>query len=250
MDNLLSTELWASLLSALLTIMVLSYLIGDNPLFRFAMHLFIGAASGYAGAIAWHNVLKPGLVDPLLSAGISGITDPSIIASVLIPWGLILILLLKLSPRTARAGALPMAILVGVGAAVVVGGALTGTILPQSQAAMESLSPTAVSPMTGETGPERSISVLIMISGTISTLVYFHFSTRRSPSGEQEPIFLEIAGIGVPSPVVMLRWVGQAFIAITFGVMYAGALSATILILAERVEFLMNTVRLILGTAG
>jgi hypothetical protein len=66
-------ELIAAFLGAIITLMVLSYLIGDNPLFRLAIHIFIGSASGYAGAIAWHNVLKPGLLDPLFEAGIGGI---------------------------------------------------------------------------------------------------------------------------------------------------------------------------------
>ena len=40
------------IVAMLLTVMVLSYLIGDNPLFRIASHLFIGVAAGYACALA------------------------------------------------------------------------------------------------------------------------------------------------------------------------------------------------------
>jgi len=47
------------ILAALLTIMMLSYIIGDNPFFRLACYIFIGVASGYAGAMAWHQVLWP-----------------------------------------------------------------------------------------------------------------------------------------------------------------------------------------------
>ena len=35
----------------LLTLMVFSYLIGDNPLFRIAVYLFIGVSSGYAATV-------------------------------------------------------------------------------------------------------------------------------------------------------------------------------------------------------
>jgi predicted membrane protein len=38
-----------AIIGFILTIMVLSYIIGDNALFRLAIHIFIGAASGYAG---------------------------------------------------------------------------------------------------------------------------------------------------------------------------------------------------------
>ena len=120
----------------------------------------------------------------------------------------------------------------GVGAAGVVGGAITGTLIPQSMASMESLSPAVEAPATGETGFERVINVLIMLVGTISTLSYFRFSTRRTPSGRADL-----------SP--LMEWVsivGRLFIAVTFGVMYAGALSATIVILAERLQFLWTAV--------
>ena len=54
-----SADLFGGLLAWLLTVMVLSYLVRDNPMFRVATYLFVGVASGYAGAIAWHNVLEP-----------------------------------------------------------------------------------------------------------------------------------------------------------------------------------------------
>lgn len=48
--------------SFLLTLMVLSYLIGDNPAFRVAVYIFIGVAAGYAAAVVWHQVLDPHLL--------------------------------------------------------------------------------------------------------------------------------------------------------------------------------------------
>jgi len=48
-----------------------------------------------------------------------------------------LLLLLKLSPRTARLGIPSMAFLVGVGAAVAIGGAIMGTLFPQTWASMQ-----------------------------------------------------------------------------------------------------------------
>jgi hypothetical protein len=223
-----TADLFGGLLAWLLTLMVLSYLIRDNPLFRVATYLFVGVASGYAGAIAWHNVLEPGLVDPFVQRGLGAATDITLI----VPWILILLLMFKLSPATSRLGSISTALLVGVGAGVVVGGAITGTLIPQSVAAMTTLSPSAVTPTTGETGIERSFSVLMLLVGTISTLVYFHFTARRMPSGE-------IRRNGLVSAVA---WVGRMFIAVTFGVMYAGVLMATLIVLSERVQFLVNYV--------
>ncbi len=228
MPDGLTLDLIGGALAWLLTIMILSYLVGDNPLFRLATYMFIGVASGYAGAIAWHNVLEPGLVDPLLDLGLGALTDFTLV----IPWILILLLLLKLSPSTARYGSLPVALLVGVGAAVVVGGAITGTLLPQTVAAMDTLSPGAVSPQTGETGLERMANVSILLIGTVSTLLYFRFTARRTETGEARRNRL----------LAPLAMVGRWFIALTFGVMYAGALAATLVIFSERVQFLVDFV--------
>ena len=243
-------DLIVLILPPLLTIMVLSYLIGDNPLFRLAMHLFIGVAAGYAGSIAWHNVLKPGLIDPLFSAGLEGILSPAMIVTVIVPWILVLILVLKFSPGTARFATLPMALLVGVGAAVIVGGAISGTLIPQSRAAMLSLIPLSEPGQPIDVLIEQLISPLIVILGTISTLLYFQFTERRTLTGERPRTYFVLFGLNLPKPMVVLRRLGQVFIATTFGVMYAGALAATIIILSERIQFLWNSVQEILNRFG
>lgn len=238
-------------IAPLLTIMVLSYIFaGDNPAYRFATHIFIGVAAGYAGAIAYHNVLKPSLIDTIIEAGILGLADPEIIVTVIIPILLVILLLLKLSPSTARFGTLPLALMVGVGAAVVVGGAITGTLVPQSLASMESLNPGQVSPLTGETGAERLINVSIILIGTITTLLFFRFTVSRSKSGEEDRPMTSIAGITVPGPLGALRSIGKGFIAIAFGAVYAGAFAAVIVILAERVQYLVDVMFLLLGNLG
>jgi hypothetical protein len=243
--------LLTAIIAPLLTLMVLSYIFaGDNPAYRFATYIFIGVAAGYAGAIAYHNVLKPSLIDPLVAAGILGITDPEIIITVLLPLLLVAMLLLKLSPTTARFGTLPLALMVGVGAAVVVGGAITGTLIPQSLASMESLNPTQVSPLTGETGAERLINVIILLIGTITTLLFFRFTVSRSKTGEEERPMTSIAGITVPGPLGALRSVGKGFIAIAFGAVYAGAFAAVIVVLAERVQYLVDVVFALIGSFG
>lgn len=218
----------------LLTIMVLSYLIGDNPLFRIASHLFIGVAAGYAGALAARSVLWPGLVQPILQAGLGGLIQPSAVLTLIVPALLALLLLLKVLPGASRLGTFSTAFLVGVGAAVVVGGAITGTLIPQSLAAMGTLNPAVVSPQTGETGLERVLNVIIVLVGTVSTLAYFRFTMRKKPAG---------SGTAV-SPITLagraLSAIGRSFIALAFGVMYAGALSGTLLILAQRIQFLWD----------
>ena len=222
------------IVAALLTIMVLSYLIGDNPFFRLASHLFVGVAAGYAGALAARSVLWPGLLQPILQAGFGGLLNPTAAVTLLAPALLAFLLVLKLVPGTSRLGTFSTAFLVGIGAAVVVGGAITGTLIPQSVAAMATFDPGVVSPQTGETGVERVINVVILLVGTLSTLAYFRFTLRRGPGSER----LALGPIGMLGKA--LSALGRSFIALAFGVMYAGALSATLLILTQRIQFLWD----------
>src|SRR5215210_1721753 len=122
----MSIEIISALVGMILTLMVFSYLIGDNPLFRIAVYLFIGVASGYAATIVWHYVLVPKLFQPLATFNPLS----------LVPFIFGISLLAKLSPRTSWIGNFAMAVLVGVGAAAAVGGALWGTLMPQARAAI------------------------------------------------------------------------------------------------------------------
>ena len=47
------------IISCILTIMVLSYLVGDNPMFRIAIFIFVGVSAGYVGAVALYQVHHP-----------------------------------------------------------------------------------------------------------------------------------------------------------------------------------------------
>ncbi|MBI4732608.1 MAG: hypothetical protein HY781_10905 [Chloroflexi bacterium] len=137
---------------------------------------------------------------------------------------------MKLSPRTARLGNPSLALIVGVGAAVAVGGAVLGTLFPQIQAVVNDFDLPAIS-----AGWDKVLGTLgeaaLMLLGTVGTLVYFQFSARNTPGGPQRGKIVNLLG-----------WVGQVFVAITFGVLFAGALAATMTALIERMNFLLNFV--------
>ena len=68
--NLEQLTQWADPVGAvigfILTLMVLSYVIGDNFMFRLAIHIFIGVASGYAAVLIFYNILWNQVIVPLL----------------------------------------------------------------------------------------------------------------------------------------------------------------------------------------
>jgi hypothetical protein len=131
-----------------------------------------------------------------------------------------------------------VAILVGVGAAVIIGGSITGTLIPQSLTTSSALSPEVAFPREGEdifTWLERLISAIVLIVGTLTSLLYFRFSAQKERSGETRRSRFN----------AVLAYIGQTFIAVTFGVMYAGALMATVLVLSQRFEFLGSVIRML-----
>lgn len=211
----LSVDFITGLVAFLLTVMVLSYLIGDNPFFRLAIYIFVGVAAGYAGAVAWHQVLWPKLFRPI----VYGTLLERFLA--IIPLLLGILLLAKLSPRAARLGNPAMAYLVGVGAAVALGGAVLGTIFPQTLAIVDLFNPIS----TGMV--ERLFEGSIILIGAITTLVYFHFGARTTPAGPQR------GGL-----IRALSWVGQIFIGITLGAVFAGVYAAAMTAFIERIHFL------------
>jgi hypothetical protein len=76
-----------------------------------------------------------------------------------------------------------------------------------------------------------------VLLATISTLVYFRFAAQRDLTGSTRRSRL----------TAILAYIGRVFIAVTFGVMYAGALTAAILILGQRFEFLRQVINTLIG---
>jgi len=215
-------ELISGLIGFVLTLLVFSYLIGDNPLFRSAVYIFIGVSSGYAAVVTWHYVLMPKLFLPLASA------DSNQLVFLVIPLILSVSLLAKLSPRISWLGSFAMALLVGVGAATALSGAVIGTLIPQSRAAMDAF----VAPSVLEL-----IEGAVMLAGTVLTLIYFQFSAKRAPDGSvKRNVIVEV-----------LAWGGRVFIAITFGVLFAGVYMAALTAMLERLSSIINFVKPFLG---
>lgn len=211
-------ELISAIVGFLLTLMVLSYLIGDNPLFRLALYLFIGVSSGYAATVIVYHVLLPKLAQ--------------IQTNVLLVIPLILgaSLLAKLSPRTSWIGNFAMAMLVGVGAAAALSGALLGTLIPQAQAAMD-----AFDLRTSDSAFLQFANGVVMLIGTVVTLAAFQFGAKRAPDGTiKRNVLLEGTA-----------WVGRLFIAITFGVLFAGVYMAALTAMIERLN---SMIKLFLGS--
>lgn len=225
--------------AAALTLVTLSYVFRDNPIFRAVLHLFIGVAAGYTAAIAVQDVVLPHLVYPILDE-LSG-TPTLDFVDLAIRLVLTMLLLTKLSPRTARLGSPVTALLAGVGAALAIAGAVQGTLIPQIGAAagifdVESFQLARQGGYYGESLQIIFQGILVLLA-SVSTLAYFHFGARSR--GKQEPqrnIFVDV-----------LAWLGAVFIAIALAALFLGVLQAALGALIERVSFLRDVANLLIG---
>ncbi len=211
------------LLGFFLTIAILSYLLlDDNLLFRLGAYVLVGVSAGYLMAVMMSSVLFDQYLSPLFY----GFTlDKLPVLVLLLVLGLLLVA--RLDPRGSGMAFIPMAFLVGVGAAVVVGGSLTGTFIPQAVAAAE--------PSLFPADPWSMLENWCVLLGTLTTLAYFHFGAR--PRGGAEPTAPPVIG-----PIMQ---VGKVFLALTLGALYAGALLSALSLLVERIYFLIQTIVLL-----
>lgn len=208
----------------LFTVLILSYLFfGDNALFRTATYIFVGAAAGYVASIALTEVLYPAFVLPLLSGTALADTGQLVRIGLLLLGSLLL--LFKVFPRLSQAGQLPMAYLVGVGAAVVIGGAVLGTIVPQVTATFNNFDLVSAGVGFADSSLMLLNGVFVLV-GVVGTLAYFHFGASQKADGSVRRNAL----------LNILAWVGRVFIAVTFGVLFAGVYMAALTALIERFD--------------
>ena len=211
---------WAALV---LTLMIFSYLLSDNFLYRVAVHVLVGAAAGYVAIAAVVDVIIPWINATTLS----GDTDVELSARAvgLLPVVLALMLLLKSSPQLAYIGNFGIVFIIAIGTGVALVGAAVGTIIPLVRASGRSVD------------ADEAINGFLMILGTISTLAYFQYISRKRPSDEAPQAIL---------PIRLLGLIGQGFIVITLGALYAQAILTSLTIfdqlITDQLRFLLERI--------
>jgi hypothetical protein len=223
----LSVDQITGAISFLFTLLIFSYLLGDNPLFRIGVYIFVGVSSGFIAAVVWWQVIVPRLFTPLMAAVTSGtLAEKSFMLVPLIGSALIF---MKVSPRLAGMGRIAMAFLVGVGAAVTIAGGLTGTLIPQVRGTINTFDMVAAN-ARNVPSYEVLISGAFILLGTVFTLTYFHFGARPKADGTMQRFGL----------IEISAWVGRIFIGITLGAVFAGVYAAALTALIERISSLIN----------
>ena len=227
-----ATLVW-TVVGFLLTVMVLSYLIGDNFFFRLAAYLLVGLTAGYLTVLLINQVLWPHLIQPLTTGA-----WPEVLWLV-VPAVLSLLLLLGQIPRFSGVARVPLAFLVGLIAALAIGGAVFGTLVPQARAVIDGFDPAQWYEI-----PERIwlriTDAFVMLLGAVSVLSYFHFGGKLKPKKSEDEQKR-------PAGLEGLSKVGQVFLGITLGSVFAGVFSTALLALIDRLAFLGEAFQQFMG---
>jgi hypothetical protein len=229
LTTLNQADLIGMAVASMLTLFIFSYVAGDNPLFRLAVHLFIGVACGLAAASAWNNILYPQVILPL----ISGSLVERLLA--LLPLVFAVLLVWRVFRPEDALSRTPLAYLVGIGAAVSLGGAILGTLLPQVQAAGDSFAAQASAGL-GPASWMGWLDAVLLLGGTLVTLLAFQHSRLRRGKEAAQPAWLQ--SISAP---------GKIFIALALGVVFAALLRSALTALVERVSTLFDFILSLVG---
>lgn len=202
-----------NIVAAILTLAIFSYLYKDNPVYKFAEHLFVGIGAGYWLSVEYHNVLVPNLFMKLFAGDLL----------LLIPLVLGLLLFARFLGGISWLSRWSMGLMVGTFSGLAVIGYLQSELMAQIQANLLSVN-------TGDAGTNVNNAVLIV--GLITSLVYFFFST------EHKGTIGGTARLGI--------W----FLMISFGASYGFTVMARISLLIGRLMFLIQGLPKALGFGG
>ncbi len=197
------------LIGLILTLFIYSYVVGDNPLYRLSVHLLVGVSAAYSAVIVIRHIILP-VANQIIQ-------NPTERESLLwaIPLFFVLLLLLKRAPGLAWLSNNSVALLVGVGAAVALLGALTGTLWPQ---------------ITAVAASDPGYQTIIIAILTVLTLLSFQFTGRFKKDGQwQRPVWQR----GIVH-------IGRATLIITFGVLFVALLNTSLILLSSRLGYFLT----------
>ena len=211
-------------LAALFTLCILSFLYGDNPLYKLAEAVFVGVSAAYWMVVGfWTGIvqnlfskLAPDLIRSSLLPGLPESQEQEFIY--LFPLLLSVLMLMRLSPVGGWVSRWALAFFIGATAGIRLLGYLQSDFIRQIQSTILPLV------VVGTQGFDFSASLqnLTIVVGVLSCLTYFFFSIEHK---------------GVVGGVSRL---GIWFLMITFGAGFGYTVMGRIALMAQRLEFLAD----------
>lgn len=211
-------------LAALFTLCILSFLYGDNPLYKLAEAVFVGVSAAYWMVVGFWTGIVQNLFSKLAPDLVRGSVLPGLPESqgqefiYLVPLLLSVLMLMRLSPVGGWISRWALAFFIGATAGIRLLGYLQSDFIRQIQSTILPLV------VVGTQGFDFSASIqnLTIVVGVLSCLVYFFFSIEHK---------------GVVGGVSRL---GIWFLMITFGAGFGYTVMGRIALMAQRLEFLAD----------
>jgi hypothetical protein len=229
--------------AALLTLSIFSFLYKDNPVYKFAEHIFIGISAGYFVSLEFWNVFIPNLWRPL-TEGLHSVAFVTFFrlgrfplglpsfpgVELLVPFALGVLLFTRFFPRAAWLSRWSMAAMIGSYAGLAMIGALQGDLVAQIRANMiPFVAPGSWAGVASSHGIGDTFFALLgalgnplIIIGLLATLFYFFFSREHK------------GGLGVVSRV------GIWFLMVSFGASFGYTVMSRVSLLIGRLHFLLS----------
>jgi hypothetical protein len=205
---------------ALLTLFIFSFLYKDNPLYKFAEHLFVGVSAGYYITLNYWTVIHVNLVLPLAAAfggrldgGAFRVQQGDYRALLVIPGLLGLLLFTRLFRRVAWLSRWSLAVIIGVYAGLKTTGFAQGDLVAQVQASLQ--------PLWGS-GAWASVNAILFMTGLLTSLLFFFYSR------EHKGVLGGASRVGI--------W----FLMVSFGAGYGYTVMSRVSLLIGRFQYLLE----------
>jgi hypothetical protein len=200
-------------ISAFFTLAIYSFLYKDNPIYKFVENVFIGVAAGYLVVIISYNNIYPDLVQPLFNDGK---------LSLLAPLVMMILIFTRVVPKIAWLSRIPISFVVGIGAGMAIPNTMMAMVVAQigGMANVHFTSPEFA--VMSAPGLRLLSGGIILLLGTIATLIYFFFSQAHEGA------------------VGYVARFGTWILMIGFGASFGYTVMARISLLIGRVLFLMR----------
>ncbi len=222
----MSFEVAQILLGGIGTIAIFSFLVKENPFFRFFEHLFIGVAAGYGTVFGIKDFLWPLVLAPMLGFDRMQFPDGTFSAPYN-PWFCLYLIpmalgLLYYCIYSARWGWLAK-VAIGLSLGASAGLSFQGFFAEMMPQIFESFKPLVVV-SGGAIQWGESVSNTLFIATLLAVMYYFFFSFRYDSPALQK---VSLGG----------RWAMM----VCFGSFFGSTVMARMALLVERLEFLLNT---------
>jgi hypothetical protein len=221
-------ELIGGSIAAILSLCVLSRAFLDNRLYRLAQSILIGVGLGYIAAV----VVRDTLVLPL-DGLIVGAAPVERWIPMIAGLSLGILLLTRFGPQWgSHLANYPLAILIGIGAALALAGAVRGTLVPLVLATIR------VPLLTGDLAAQSGVLLLVLL--TVTTLLAFRYTfSPRTMDADGQPRRRRMMSA--------VQLAGRGAVLATFGVFFAAAVTTYLSALVGQLAFISAWGEALLG---